>query len=230
MVDIHNHLLPFLDDGSNSISDSVSLVKDLYKAGVTDIIFTPHYKELTYEPSIKKINDSYENFKLVLKDEKLPINLYLGQEIYVKDNIYSNLENKKVLTMNNTKYVLIEFNYYEETDVGEYVYNLVQKGYKPIIAHVERYRYLDFSSLSTLKELGALIQVNTQCITGKYGAQLKKRALKAIKDGYVDFVASDIHTGRKTCILKAYKTVKKHLGEDTAKKVFETNARKYLID
>ena len=228
MVDIHSHILPFVDDGSDSLSASISLIKEEIKNGVEKIILTPHNKSGQYNAPIEKIEESFSLLKTEVQKENLKIDLYLGQEIYVNDEIYEKLKSNKVLTINNTKCILIEFNYFVETDIQSYVHNAILLGYTPIIAHIERYTYLDWNLIYDLKMLGALIQVNATCIAGLFGRKIKKNALKAIKADLIDFVASDIHKDRLSYMKKAYMQVCKSVNKQTADNLFKLNAEKYF--
>ena len=228
MVDMHSHILPFVDDGSDSLKSSVNLIKEELKNDVDKIIVTPHHKKGHYIATIEKIKESFSQLDAELKKENLNANLYLGQEIYVSDDVYEDLKSGEVLTINNTKCILIEFNYFVETDIQSYVHNLILLGYTPIIAHIERYTYLDWNVLYDLKMLGALIQVNATCLVGLFGRKIQKSVLKAIKAELIDFVASDIHSGRLAYMKKAYQKVCKFAGKELADKVFKLNAEKYF--
>ncbi len=228
MIDIHSHVLPFVDDGSSSLSQSLKLIEMESKNGVKKIICTPHYKKNIFDKNIQELQLAFESLKDKIKENNIPIQLFLGQEIYCTSDIYNLLKENKVLTVNGTKCILIEFNYYEEQDIADYVYNLKMLGYTPIIAHIERYVYLDWDNLFDLKQLGALLQVNASSVIGEDGRTIKKRVLHAIKQGLIDFVASDTHSDRGVSIYKAYKTVVKVAGQEIAEKLFKSNAETYL--
>ena len=142
MIDVHTHILPFVDDGSDCIEKSVNLVKNLVKDGVSQIILTPHYKRGVYEIERDELLEKFNSFVSEIKNREIDVQLYLGEEIFCDNRIYSLLEQKKVLTINNTNYLLIEFDYFNYSDILDYVYNIMQMGYIPVIAHIERYRYI----------------------------------------------------------------------------------------
>lgn len=225
MTDVHSHILPFVDDGSNSIDKSLEIIKILIKQGVNKIFLTPHHKLGEYEKTVQEIKREFDEFNKIVKDTGLEVELYLGQEIYCSSNTYNLLKDGKLLTLNDSKYILIEFDYYNYTEISDYVYNLKSLGYFPIIAHIERYTYLDESTLFDLKNQGALIQVNASTIVGKRTRSNQKKVLNYIERGYVDFVSTDIHSGRECCIEKAYNLVKKKFGVAVAEKLFEENAK-----
>lgn len=228
MVDMHSHVLPFVDDGSNSIEDSLKILEVEMQNDVKSVIFTPHYKQNIYDTPFCELKKVYENFASAVKEKNMPINVYLGQEVYCTNKIYDLLKDGIVSTINGTKCLLIEFNYYDEQDIQDYVYNLKTMGYIPVIAHIERYIYLDWHNLFDLKQLGALLQVNASSIMGEEGSTIRRRVLKAIKQGLVDFVGSDIHYDRNMVMKNAYKTVCKVAGQKIADNVFKNNAKKYF--
>ena len=165
MIDIHTHLLFGVDDGCKTIEDSIMMIESAILYGVTDIILTPHYSyQRKYTASKEVINTNF----LILKDElekrNLKMNLYLGSEIDQTKDIFHFLENEECLTLNNTKYVLVDFGM-KKCDIDDYCYELIVKGYKPIIAHPERYRYIsDIKEYKKWKKTGALIQINASSI------------------------------------------------------------------
>lgn len=232
MIDIHTHIIPFVDDGAKSLESSLKMIEKEISIGVTDIILTPHYRKNMFETSLDDIKDSFNQLKEEVEKRKLNVKLFLGQEIYCNDSkeLIENLEENKVITINNKKYILLEFHYIKKIDVSEIVYLIRLKGYIPIIAHIERYEYLnDIDKIYDLVESGALIQVNASSIIGKHGGKIKKFCMKLIKNNLIDFISSDIHENRENYLDKAYKFISKKLTQEIANKLFIENAKK-LID
>ncbi len=228
MVDVHSHILPFVDDGSDSVEKSVNLVKNLVSDGVRRIILTPHYKIGIYEKGKEEILENFNSFKLEVKNRGIDAELYLGQEVFCDNKIYELLEQKKVLTINNTNYLLIEFDYFSYADILDYCYNIMQMGYIPVIAHIERYRYLDANTLIDLHHLGALIQVNASSVIGQHGKKFQKRVFAAIKSGLVDFVTTDVHFSRESSLLSAYNVISKKFGNLLANDLFIENSKVFF--
>ncbi len=228
-IDIHSHILPNVDDGSDCIDVSLSILKKQEKIGVEKVILTPHYKNNSYNISAKELQEKFLDFKNIVKENGLNVQLFLGQEIYCDSDIYDNLNKGIVTTINGTKYLLVEFNFFKSTPICDYVYKLTAMGYVPIIAHVERYFYLDAETLIDLKRAGALIQANAESVAGVNGKKIQDYLLEAIAKGLVDFVASDVHNKRKIQLKKAYKIVSKRICKEAAQAVFYENANKYLI-
>jgi protein-tyrosine phosphatase len=215
MFDIHTHILPGVDDGSKDLETSKLIIEDEISNGVSNIVLTPHQNRLI------KTKDSlflkFSNFKADVKD--YPINFYLGSEIYYYEGLIEDLKNDLVLTMNDSKYVLIEFSTRVDTPISDIVYDLVVSGYKPIIAHIERYSYLKKEDYFKIKKEGALIQINS-------GSFKERKRFKIIKfllnNNLVDFIASDVHdTKERKCDFSfAKKYILKH-HHDQYEKLFE---------
>lgn len=223
MIDIHTHILPFIDDGSKTLEESIQLLEEEEQIGVTDVFLTPHYiKHRNYLSTYKENIEVYDQFLEEVKKRNIKVNLHLGNEVYYHFDSVSHLRNQTVVPMGNSKFVLIEFSTSEEEeDIGEAIHNMKALGYIPIIAHIERYPYIkNFKDYELIKRMGAYIQVNASSVTGSSGSQYKKLALKLIKAGVVDFIASDIHTFRKNELVEAYKIVSKKFGIDTANHLF----------
>lgn len=209
MLDIHSHILYGIDDGSRTKEESIELLRYLEEQGVEKIIVTPHYIENTkYEATISK--------KQKLIDElskKTSIKLYIGNEVYFSDKTLELLRRKKLSCLNNSRYLLIELPMSSKIkDLDEMIFDLTISGVVPIIAHPERYLYVqkDITYLDKLKESGALFQSNYGSLTGNYGKSAEKAIKKLLKKGYVSFMGTDIHhIDHKIDIETATKKLKK---------------------
>ena len=230
MIDIHTHILPFIDDGSDSVEKSIEMLKNQKLLGVTDVFLTPHFRTGEYEYNKQTVVDKYNDFLQKLEGvEGLP-NLYLGQESFCDEGIYARLENKDVVCLGDSKTVLLEFNYKTDTDIADYVYNCSVLGYFPIVAHIERYRYIDKYMIIEIKQNGGLIQVNASAVVGRMGKQVQHFVLKLIKEGLVDFIASDLHQDTENYLKDAYEFIKKKFKSKVADALFIENAKKYILD
>ena len=227
MIDLHTHILPGIDDGSDNLQTSINMVKHAVSQGVTDIFFTPHYRDL-FNPSVEEINQAYNNLKNELNNQGIVVNTYLGQEIFVDKEIKTLLNEKKVLTLNGTKYVLIEFDLNHRNDIANMVYEVKIAGYIPIVAHLERYYYSTMEIAREVKGYGALIQVNAGSIVGRHKRDYKKMVKGLFKEGLVDFVASDVHSNRENMLLESYNYVSKKFGKEVANAVYNENAKKII--
>jgi protein-tyrosine phosphatase len=194
MIDMHNHLLFGVDDGCKTIEESLVLIQKAISIGVTDIILTPHYAPLRgYVKSVADIHSKFQELQQKVVDLQLPVKLYLGREIDEVDDLLDLLVSKKVQTINDSNYVLLDFGM-RKTDIDEYVYELIIQGYKPIIAHPERYSYIeDVKYFHKWKKTGALLQLNASSLYHPKNKQVKKHAIYLLKNGLIDFVGSDCH-------------------------------------
>ncbi|HHU55969.1 MAG TPA: hypothetical protein GXZ48_04695 [Acholeplasmataceae bacterium] len=228
MIDIHTHILPNVDDGSDSFEKSIELLKQAKEQGVTHVILTPHIitnssKYIGKEEIEKRFNEFVDKIK------DLGVKVYLGGEIFYHDKTYQQLVNDQLITVNNSKYCIIEFPLKTELDIEEALYNIRAKGFRPILAHPERYKSLKSSDVKLIKE-NAQIQVNSSSILGSHGKKIKKFVFELMRNDLVDYVSSDCHDPKKRNInlLQAYNIVRKKFGEEYADKVFKKNQQKLI--
>ena len=211
MFDIHTHIIPYVDDGSSSLEESINMIKHEIDIGVTDIICTPHHIFHRYEATVEVIKERFNFLKEEVEKLNLPIKLYLGQEICYthREDIISMLKNGTLLTLNNTNRVLLEFSFTREPeDILDVIYNFNINGYEVIIAHVERYEWMTLDKVVALRNEGALIQINSNSILGLTSWSEKRFVKKLLKHNLVDFVASDTHSFRPSTLDKSYKKIK----------------------
>ena len=210
MIDIHTHIIPFVDDGSRSIEDSIEMIKRDMSFGIDTIVATPHHITHKYTKSVQEIKENFDLLVNEVKKQNIDVKLLLGQEICYTSRVdlLDMLEKGELLTINNTKYILLEFKFQNEPDdVGEILYNFASRGYKVIVAHVERYDWITVDKVMRMKEEGALIQVNSDSICGLTTFKEKRFVKKILKAKLVDLVASDMHSFRPSNMDKALKKV-----------------------
>ena len=198
MIDLHSHVLPTVDDGSKSIEESIDVLKDLEQVGYTDIILTPHYiTDSRYDSSRDNNLERLEILKKEVKENNININLYLGNEIFIDDNIYELLKEDLISSLNDTDYLLIELPLSGEfsgyLEVFKY---LIQKGYNVILAHPERYISFqdDFNKIYELENIGVYFQSNIDSLVGKYGPKAEEMIIRLLKENKLSFLATDIHS------------------------------------
>lgn len=200
MFDIHTHIIPNIDDGSETLEDSLRMIEESIRQGITDIILTPHFDIYGQKCDIDtNYQLEFDNFKKEVEKRNLKVNLHLGNEIYYSKGIYRFLKNKKIYPLADTNKVLIELDYEKNLDnVEELIYELKIENYDVVIAHAERYDYSSYKLIKQWKELGAYIQVNASSFYGD--RKQKKLAIKLLKKKLIDYIASDVHSFRKNCI------------------------------
>lgn len=234
MIDVHSHVLPLLDDGADSIETALDMLDMAYRDGTDAMILTPHYAcEYGFDNPHKKIVEYFQDFKEIVKQEGIPIKLYLGCE-FLFSSIEAFYEYEEMLTtINDTNYILIEFYFDVEEDfVLEAVDTVMQSGKIPILAHPERYECMQISiePLKKAIQKGALLQINKGSLSGRYGKYAKQTAIELLDRQYVSFVGSDCHhiNYRTPKMYDAYDFVLKCYGEDYASAIFRKNAEDLL--
>ena len=234
-IDIHSHILYGIDDGSKSIEESINIIKEHIKMGFTDIVVTPHYIENSkYETNNIDKENILKTLKQELKKQNININLYLGNEVFVNNNLEELLKKKEISTINNSKYLLIEFPMNEKPkDINNIIYELKIKGIIPIIAHPERYDYVEKNPNLVLEwiEEGALLQSNYGSIIGVYGSGPQKTIKKLLKKDLIEFLATDIHYPNNKIYLnmdKIRKKLKKLITEERFIELTNTNPKKII--
>ena len=196
MIDIHSHILPNIDDGARSIEETFNLIKEAQKAGFEAIISTSHYMENYYETDVPEREVWVKAICENLQTKNIEINLYLGNEIYFSDNIIELLEQRKASTINDTSYVLFELPLNAEPmNLYDVVYEMLQYKLVPILAHPERYSYVqkDPDLVYDLIEKGVLMQANYGSIIGQYGEKAQIIVRKFFENNMVHFLGSDVH-------------------------------------
>jgi len=220
-VDIHSHLLPQIDDGVQSLKESISLIKQFKLLGYTKLITTPHVISDFYPNNQEIIMEKLYKVKEALKDEAIEIEIEAGAEYYVDMSFLALIEEQNIVTFMK-HYVLFETSYTDKPIILEHViYSLKENGYIPVLAHPERYTYLhqDIELYKILKAQGVLFQVNAKSLFDKSKSPYKI-ALKLIKLGLVDFIGSDAHRMRDLTKLEYFlqsKTCKQMIKLNTIK-------------
>ena len=192
MIDFHSHIIPNIDDGSQSIEDTICMLEEAKKVGFTDVISTSHYIEDYYEVDEKQRKDYIDNIQKNVEG----INIVIGSEIYITQNIVNLINEKKVSTINNTRYVLFELPMNSNVlYLKDVIYSLLENKYIPIIAHPERYSFIqkDPNWIIEYIEMGVLFQANFGSIYGIYGKQCHKTVQLLLKNNMIHFLGSDIH-------------------------------------
>lgn len=230
MIDFHTHIIPNIDDGSRSVEETFNLIKEAKEAGFEGIILTSHYIENYYETDaperdvwVKAISDS-------LKAKGIETNLYIGNEIYISENIMDLLINRKASTINNTSYVLFEMPLNAEPmNLYDVIYSLQENKLVPVLAHPERYSFVQKEPelVYDLIQKGVLMQANYGSILGQYGENAKMIVKKFLENDMIHFLGSDVH--RQNSIYKkipqALEEIRKIIGEEKLEKLTTTNPK-----
>jgi tyrosine-protein phosphatase YwqE len=196
-VDMHSHLLPAIDDGVQSYEQSINIIKDFVELGYQKIITTPHIMGDFYQNTPEIIMDRLDKLCDIVKQMQLPITIEAAAEYYLDESFMDRLANKeKLLCFGDKKYVLFETSYLNPSPfVNQAIFMMQTQGYKPVLAHPERYIYLfdNQDKVFELYEKGCLLQVNMTSLVGYYSKPSKMIAEKLINNKMVAFLGTDCH-------------------------------------
>ncbi len=237
MIDIHSHILPSVDDGAESLELSLKMAQVAVADGVTDMIVTPHC-------NIPKIFDNYESATLLeyfnmlksqLRKNDIPLNLYRGMEVYATEKIFDLYTTERIITLNDSRYLLVEFNFDENPDWVLYcLEQLLDLGVTPIVAHPERYNFVnDFPNMPFhWTKMGCLSQINRGSLMEKFGKDAMRLAVAMIDKNLAHFVASDAHSfDRRSPMLSiGYAIIEKNWSKEMAEKLLIKNPRAVIED
>ncbi|OFX17732.1 MAG: hypothetical protein A2033_04245 [Bacteroidetes bacterium GWA2_31_9] len=194
-TDMHSHLVPGIDDGSKTLTESLILLSGLYKLGFRKIITTPHIMPDHYRNTPEIINSGLATLKSAVDNIEMPIELHAAAEYYTDFTIIEKIANEKLLTIPGN-YVLFEFSYFSPPQgIESIIFQLQSSGYKTILAHPERYIYWhnNFDFYKSLKDRDVYFQVNINSLVGEYSIPVKKIAEKLIKNNLIEFAGTDLH-------------------------------------
>lgn len=219
MIDIHCHILPNLDDGSKHLEESIEMAKEAYIQGITTIIATPHHKNRIYENDAGTVKLAVDQLNLHLEQEDLPVTICFGQEIRIYGELIEDVIDNKILSLNDSKYILVEF---PSDHVPRYserlLFDIQLNGYIPVIAHPERNSEImtNPNLLLNLINRGAASQITAASLAGKYGKKIKKFTLQLIDSNLTHFMASDAHNrvNRNFQFENGLEVIKKEFGHD----------------
>lgn len=194
-IDIHSHLLPGIDDGAQSIEDTMTLVTALKKMGLEQCITTPHIMKNVWDNTRAIIENKLDTTSADLKLKNNGIPMKAAAEYLLDANFVTLFQNEPLLVLKEN-YVLVEVSYINAPlQLYDILFELQVAGYKPVLAHPERYSFYhhNFDDYLKLKHSGCLFQLNLLSTIGYYGAEVAKTAEKLLKKGMIDFVGSDVH-------------------------------------
>ena len=194
-VDIHSHLIPGIDDGAQSMEESLILLRGLEEIGYKKVITTPHIMLDAYKNNRKIILSGLDDLRRVAKEEEIALEIDAAAEYYLDDGFLDLLKEGNMLTFADD-HLLFETSYVAKPmQLEEMIFAIGAAGYKPVMAHPERYRYVKDpeKEYGRLKELGVMFQVNLNSFGGGYGKQAQGQALFLSQHGMIDLLGSDTH-------------------------------------
>lgn len=204
-VDMHSHLLPALDDGLQTVEDSVLFIKELHTLGYQKLICTPHILNGVHNNSPQTILPVLEKLRQKLTEQNVPVKLEAAAEYMVDHEFELAIERKDPLLTFGKNYILIEMSYVAASpNIENVIFQLKLMGLQPVIAHPERYNYYhqNFDAYTDLKDRGCFFQLNFLSLSGYYGHQVKHAAERLLHHGMIDFIGTDMHHANHLHALK----------------------------
>lgn len=197
MVDIHSHIIPGIDDGSNSIETTLEMLSIAKERGITKMVASSHYYRGKFENSISLIEEKTNELNEILKEKAVGIDIIPGQEVFIDNYTLDAYKEGKIGCIKDTNYMLVEFDMMHlNENVIDILYELKIKGVKPIIAHPERYIYIqkDIYKINEFIEENTYFQINAGSIEGLWGKIVQNTAISLIEEGVATFISSDAHS------------------------------------
>jgi protein-tyrosine phosphatase len=195
-TDMHSHLLPGIDDGAGDIETSVELIRGMSELGYTKLITTPHIIWDMYRNTPEIIHAKLELVRAAIKKEGIDVKIHAAAEYFLDEHVEELLKKKEpLLTVSGNK-VLTEFSMaFPSMNIKDALFEMAIQGYQPIIAHPERYIYLQQNKefYTELKDIGCLFQLNLLSIAGYYGRSVKDLAEYLLANDFYDLVGTDLH-------------------------------------
>lgn len=193
-TDMHCHILPEIDDGAKTVEESVSLVSGLQSLGYTKLICTPHINEI-YANNIEVIEAKYQVLRQRLIDNGIEISIEYAAEYQLGLHFNSIIEKNALLSINKN-FVLIEMSYMmEASNIRDVIFSILMKGYQPVLAHPERYKYYHnrIEAIKQIIDAGCLLQLNLLSLIGYYGKGAMQMANYLLKEKMISFAGTDVH-------------------------------------
>ncbi len=230
MIDIHSHILPGIDDGAEDMYETLEMAKMAVESGVTAMVATPHcnlpglYDNYFSDAYVRL----YQDCVRALKEEQIPLVLYPGVEVYATHDLPEMIVDHKVMPLNQSRYILMEFAFDEDPDFASLLLQRVSAvGARPVIAHAERYEFIqDYPQIAyQWRKRGYIIQVNKGSILGRFGRNALRCAQQMLSHNLVSVMASDAHSPfRRTPYLQdAYEVVCEQYSKKIADLLFQHN-------
>jgi tyrosine-protein phosphatase YwqE len=203
-VDLHSHLIPGIDDGADTLETSLQLIRALQNLGFKQLYTTPHVMSDLYPNTKANILEGLQQLRQAVKAAGLEVEIGAAAEYYMDEYFENIIRNEEILALPHNR-VLVEMSFVTAPpNLFHYIFKLQTKGYKPILAHPERYLFLkkNFSEYIRLKEYGCEFQLNILSLIGHYGKPVQEVAFKLLKNKMIDYLGTDLHHQRHAELLQ----------------------------
>ncbi len=236
MIDIHNHILFDIDDGSPDIDTSVDMCRDAYENGYKTVVVTPHFTDYRHiDDFVDQRDYKIEELRETLKIENIPLEVLSGAELFLSDGIL-NADSLDELAINNSRYMLCEFPL-GPFNVGRglmWIDELIDRGYTPILAHPERYFEIhrNLSVIDELLDRDVVFQVNIDSLIGKNGSTAQKLSVDMVCRGFAHLIGTDAHDlkYRHTRAKERIRELPYEIDHEVFIKCIKTNPQKIIDD
>ncbi|MBO5065770.1 MAG: hypothetical protein J6D06_06625 [Clostridia bacterium] len=232
MYDLHCHILYGVDDGADTVSEALEMAEIARDGGTKGIVVTPHSYATPTELNFwdADMKNRFLNLQKEVDERHLGIKLFPGQEIFGRGEFVEHLLSGELITINGSRYPLIEFPFTVRSKyVLEKMQQLIAEGFTPVIAHPERYTFVSesFDSLTELKKIGCLVQVNMGSFKGVFGHTAKIISEKILGMRMADVVASDAHSPfmRTPFLADAHEHISEKYSTDYAERLLSRNPK-----
>ena len=234
MIDIHTHVIPNVDDGSQSVKETFYILKEAENVGFTEIITTSHYIQDYYDLKASEREKIIEAIQSKLNSDNVNLRLYNGAEVFIFDKMTQYIKEGIIPTLADSRYVLFEIPMQSKTKaiyMDDQIMKLIGNNYVPIIAHPERYQIVQENpnlALEWIKK-GALLQANYGSILGSFGEKSKNTVIKLFNANAIHFLGTDVHRiGGYKKVEDAIQRLEKIIGKEKLEQLSNTNPKKIL--
>ena len=210
-TDVHSHLLAGIDDGVQTWEESEAIIRRFQQLGYTKLITTPHVMSDSYRNTTAGILSKLAALREHLRSKDIAITIEAAAEYYLDEMIFEMIQTGQPVLTFGDRYILFETNFLTEPfNLKEFIFLAQSKGFKPVLAHPERYLYLqdDMNKMEDLINRNVLFQLNISSITGHYSKNVQRMAYKLIDKGWVHFLGSDCHHEQHINLLAAAQKMK----------------------
>ncbi len=221
MIDLHSHILPFVDDGATSLEMALEMARMAVDDGIEVMACTPHFMPGTYDNSSENIRLRVQELNHELHTRNIELSLVTGSDAHIRPDFIDCLRNGEILTLHNSRYVLFEppHNLMPQRMV-ELLFNMTMAGFVPILTHPERLKWIEqnYSVVQELAQNGVWMQITAGSLTGRFGKRPQYWAKRMLADGLVSILATDAHNtrSRPPVLSEGFEVAKSELGLDEA--------------
>jgi protein-tyrosine phosphatase len=237
MIDLHSHILPGLDDGAQTMEESLAMAKIAEKDGIEKMVATPHlFRGNFIHEDLGIIEKKRDELSHALKESNIHVEILLGAEVHISHNLIDEIrKNRENLVLNQSSYMFVEFpSEHVFSGVKNLFFELMSEGITPIIAHPERNSVFihNPSLLYELIQMGGFSQVNSGSFFGLYGRRVEEAVLHFLELNFIHFIASDCHNIHSVAsrLSEAVKRAQMILGEEKAHALVKDNPQAVLDD